>query len=357
MKKYFREELYDLEAYTPGEQPNPEDQIIKLNTNENPYPPSPTIKKEIDRILKNHLLRRYPNPFSKDLRTEIAKHHNLNEGQVIITNGSDEGLSLLFRAVLGKGSKIVMPYPTYSLYPVLTAIQMNGAKAEKIPLLKDLHLDFKKLRKSKANLLAFAHPNAPTGILEEREKLLDLVQNFSGIVLSDEAYIDFSPIGSSLISEIDRFDNLIVSRTYSKSYSLTGIRVGYMAGNKKSISLLEKLKDSYNVGMIEQYIALAAQKDQKYFRGNRKKVIDSREKMRKELIGLGFEIPKSDANFLFAKPPQKLSAKEVFEGLKKNNILIRYFTDGISKDYVRITIGNEKENKIVIDTIQKLILK
>ncbi|NUM41452.1 MAG: histidinol-phosphate transaminase [Leptospiraceae bacterium] len=355
LRKYFRKELYKLKAYTPGIQPNPEDKIIKLNTNENPYPPSPTIRKEIDRIIKNQLLKRYPNPNSKDLRKEIARHYKLQESQILVTNGSDEGLALLFKGVLGKNSTVVMPYPTYSLYPVLADIQMNSVNIKKIPLLQNLHFDFLNLQKSKGELLTFAHPNAPTGILEEKEKLINLIKNFSGVVLSDEAYIDFSPFGSSLISEINNHENLIVSRTYSKSYSLTGIRVGYLAGNENSIRLLEKLKDSYNVGMLEQYIALAAQIDQKYFLQNRKKVIIEREKVRAKLIELGFEIPKSDTNFLFAKPPKGLSAKEIFDSLTKSGILIRYFSDGISKDYIRITIGTERENKIVTNTISSLI--
>ncbi|MCE9499996.1 MAG: histidinol-phosphate transaminase [Leptospira sp.] len=354
MKKYFRQELYDLDAYVPGEQPDPDSKVIKLNTNENPYPPSPEIQKEIDRIVSQGLLRRYPNPVSRDLRNEIAKHHGVKETQILVTNGSDEGLAILFRAVLGKKNTVVTPYPTYSLYPVLTEIQMNGSRIKKIPLKKNLHFNFKKLAKAKGALLAFAHPNAPTGILEKKEDLVTIVNQFDGIVLCDEAYIDFAPENSSLIPEIKEFGNLIISRTFSKSYSLTGIRVGYLVGSENSISLLSKLKDSYNVGMIEEYIALAALKDQAYFLSNREKVIRSRENLKKRLKLLGFGVTQSEANFLFVRPPQN-NPKELFEFLRKNNVFIRYFTDDISKNFVRISIGTEEENNFLISAISDFL--
>jgi len=354
MKQFFAKKLYDLVPYIPGEQPSSKEKVIKLNTNENPYPPSATIQKVIREILEKGYLRKYPQPTSLSLREAIAKHHNISPDMILVTNGSDEGLALLFRAVLEKNSKVVIPYPTYSLYPVLVDSLMNGSKLQKIPLREDLHFDFVKLKKAKGNLLAFASPNAPTGILEEKEKLLDLVSTFSGIVLCDEAYVDFSPPNSSLIPEVKNFPNLVVSRTFSKSYSLAGLRVGYLVSNSENISLILKLKDSYNLGMLEQAIAKTALLDQKYFSQTTKKIIASREFLSKELLKLGFKVVPSSTNFLFVQPPS-ISPEDLFLKLKERKIYIRYFKDEISKNYVRISVGNEKENKTLIQTIQKIL--
>lgn len=355
MKQYFQTDLYKIKPYTPGEQPGFDKHIIKLNTNENPYPPSPKTKEAGSRILKKGLLRKYPNPISKSLVEEIASQHKISTDMVLVTNGSDEALSLLFKASLGPKSKLVIPYPTYSLYPVLSEIQMNGVQVEKIPLRPNLHIDFPALKKCKGNLLAFANPNAPTGIRETQKEISDLVTHFPGIVLCDEAYIDFAPQGSSMIPEIANFENLFVSRTFSKSYGLAGLRVGYLIGNKELISLLYSIKDSYNVGMLEQEIALAALKDQKYFQKTINIIIKSRERLAKELLQLSFQVTYSDSNFLFVRPPASISAENLYEKLKSEGIFIRYFSDDFCKNYVRISIGTEKENKALLRAIRKYI--
>ena len=357
MKKLFQSSLYDLEPYIPGEQPGISKKIIKLNTNENPYPPSPKIKNVINQIIKKGFLRRYPNPSSEDLRKAIAQIHDISPENVLVTNGSDEGLALLFKAVLSSKSKVIVPYPTYSLYPVLTKIQMNSTSIEKIPLLDDLHFDFKKLKKAKGELLAFASPNAPTGILEDENELLNLISHFSGLVICDEAYIDFSPPGSSLIHFINKFQNLVVSRTLSKSYSLAGLRVGYLISNTENIKFLNKLKDSYNLGMIEQQVAIEAIKDRKYFDKIIRMIIKSRNYLSNELTKMLFIVTKSETNFLFVKPPLNVNPLKLFEYLRKKNIFIRYFKDDICKHYIRITVGTQKENKILIKEIQNYLLK
>ncbi len=357
MKKYFQPDLYKLDPYIPGEQPPHGKKIIKLNTNENPYPPSPKIKQAVSEILKKGLLKRYPNPSSEELRKTIAKHHGISDDMVLVTNGSDEGLSLLFRATLGPKSKIVIPFPTYSLYPILTELEMNGSTVEKIPLLSNLHFDFEKMKKAKGSLLAFASPNAPTGILEDENQLLHLISHFPGFVLCDEAYIDFSPPGSSLIQFVNKYNNLIVSRTLSKSYSLAGLRVGYLISHTDNIKLLNKLKDSYNLGMLEEAIAIEAIKDKKYLEKVVRIIIKSRERLADDLRKMLFTILKSEANFLFIKPPINIQPQRLFEYLKKKNIYIRYFKDDFCKDYLRITIGDQKENKILLNEIQSYLLK
>lgn len=357
MKQYFQKSLYDLEPYVPGEQPEPGKKVVKLNTNENPYPPSPKIKKAFELIGKKGLLRRYPNPTSLRLREALAELHHIEPENILITNGSDEGLALLFRAVLPPKGKVVIPYPTYSLYSVLTEIQMNGSTIEKVPLLPDLHLDFKSLKKQKGNILAFASPNAPTGILEDENRLLDLIAHFSGLVLCDEAYVDFAPPGSSLIQFIKRYPNLVISRTFSKSYALAGLRVGYLVSNPETILLLSKLKDSYNLGMLEEKIAIEAVRDRKYLQKTVTLILKSREKLKNELNKLLFTVVSSDTNFLFIKPPLNIQPAALFDFLKRKNIYIRYFKDDICKDYLRITVGTQKEIKELLLQINNYLNK
>ena len=349
MNKFFLEELYSLKGYIPGDQPS--GKIIKLNTNENPYPPSPKILKSISKILKTGFLRKYPNPVSEELRVEIAKLHKIKKENILVVNGSDEGLAILFRACLKKDAKLITPDPTYSLYSVLASLCFTNTKLVKIPLLGDFHFDFDSLIEQSGELLAFANPNAPTGILESKEKVLNLISSFKNAVLCDEAYIDFAPKNSSLIPEIRNFKNLFISRTFSKSYSLAGLRVGYLVSNEENIFELLKIKDSYNLGMLEQKIALEAFKDQKYLRKTVSKITNSRKKLFYKLTKKGFQVLESNTNFLFAKPPNPFRANELFKYLKSKNIFIRYFDDSLTKDYIRISIGLEKENKKLLKEI------
>ena len=190
----------------------------------------------------------------------------------------------------------------------------------------------KSFHSSKIKLLTFANPNAPTGILESKSNIIDLIQNFHGITLCDEAYIDFAPKGSSLVDEVKNMDNLVVSRTFSKSYGLAGLRVGYLVSQPQNISQLMKIKDSYNLGMIEQEIAVAALKDQKYFQKVIKQIIASRNSLAKNLRDLDFKVLESNTNFLFVKPPVGFSAEEIFQYLKLEEVYIRYFSDNFCKD-------------------------
>ncbi|TGL48350.1 histidinol-phosphate transaminase [Leptospira meyeri] len=355
MEALVRKELLTYKPYTPGEQPGLSTSTIKLNTNENPYPPSPKIKEAVEKVLETGVLRKYPNYHGRKLQELIAKDYNLDPDQILVTNGSDEALRLLFQALVGPNDVVVAPDPTYSFYPVLTEQMMVGATYKAVPLLSDLHFDFESLEKEQGKLLCFAHPNAPTGVEEPKEKLIHLVHNFDGIVLSDEAYIDFTEHNSSLMSEIKNHPNLVVSRTFSKSYALAGLRVGYLVGSLEVISWIRKLKDSYNVGILEQVVAEASYADKEYFLEKRSLVIAERTKLKKELESLGFTIPDSSTNFLFCKPKLGVSPESLYLQLKDKNILIRYFSNGISKDYVRITIGTPEENKKLLATIRELL--
>lgn len=350
-----RSELETLVPYTPGEQPGPGEVFFKLNTNENPYPPSPKIQSVWEEIFKSGNLRKYPSFDSSSLRKSIAKELGVADNSVLVTNGSDEALRLLFFSLLGPNDSVVCPDPTYSYYSVLVEQAMVGASLTKIPLLDDLHFDFSSIKKTKGKILAFANPNAPTGILEKKSDLLDLVQSFPGIVLSDEAYIDFAKPGSSLVSHLNEFPNLVVTRTFSKSYSLAGIRVGFLIAEPSLLDRIQKLKDSYNVGMLEQKIAQVAWEDKDYCQTNLRKILYEREELTKSLRSLGFIIPESDTNFLFCKPTSKSTPKELYEGLKSKGILVRYFGTGISSRYLRITVGSQSENSALLEALKLLL--
>ncbi|WP_411822541.1 histidinol-phosphate transaminase [Leptospira sp. 'Mane'] len=353
--EYIRKEVVDFKPYVPGEQPGLGEKVIKLNTNENPYPPSPKIGEVVSEVIRSGVLRKYPNYHSSELQNAVAKRYDLDPNQILVTNGSDEALRLLFYALLGPGDTVVAPEPTYSFYPVLTEEVMLDAKYKMIPLLPDLHFDFEALSKEQGKLLCFAHPNAPTGIQEDKNKLLELIRGFRGVVLSDEAYIDFTDPEMSLISEIKNHPNLVVTRTFSKSYSLAGLRVGFIVGELKLIDLIRKLKDSYNVGILDQKIAVTAWEDELYFQNCRTKVLEERSRLTAELFKLGFEIPPSATNFIFCKPGNGISPEAIYLRLKEKNILVRYFSKGIAKDYVRISIGTKEENDQLLRELSQIL--
>jgi len=353
--KEFRKKLLDLIPYTPGEQPSSTSKIIKLNTNENPYAPSPKCSIALKEIMDLGLLRKYPNPSSDSLRDSIAKVYGISKENILVTNGSDEAIRLLFLGVLGNQSTIASPDPTYSAYPVFADTIMVDYRFMKVPLLENFHFDWQSLLATQADLVAFANPNAPTSLLEPKEDVLDFVKKFPGFVLCDEAYIDFAKANSSCIQEACSSENLFVSRTFSKSYSLAGLRVGFLVGTAKNIAILHKLKDSYNVGMLDQAIAQAAITDQTYFHEITSKILATRSSLSSSLIDLGCEVVDSSTNFLFVKPPKGHKAKDWFEKLKNQGIYIRYFSSGVSANYIRITIGTNEESNIVLSAIRNFL--
>ncbi len=351
----LREELSYLVPYTPGEQPPVRNRIIKLNTNENPYPPSPACLDAVQKVFAEGLLRKYPDPRAERLRKTIARIHEIDPDTILVTNGSDEAIRLLFTAVLRSDDALAYPDPTYSAYPVFADATLERIPKEAIPLTQDLRFNWSQMKKSKARLMAFANPNAPTGILEPRESIIDFLQSFPGFVLIDEAYVDFSKDRSGFVREVERFPRLFVSRTLSKSYSLAGLRLGYLVGSQSYISLLNKLRDTYNTGILDQEIAIASLKDTDYFESSRRKIICTREKVRNELNSLGFQIAPSSTNFLFAKPPFPLHASEIFQALREKEIYVRYFSTGIAAEYLRISIGTDQEMEIFLHELKRLL--
>ena len=348
MKSYFRPEIDAMAGYVPGEQPRMLN-LVKLNTNENPYPPTPNIQNALAKI-DIARLRRYPDPVAKELREEAAKLNNTTSDCVIFGNGSDDILTMIFRAFSSPELSVATLYPSYSLYGELAAMQ--GAKVISIPLVgNNFALPEDILTQAKeANILLIVRPNAPTGTLFPKEDICHICENFDGIVVIDEAYADFAKDNCMDLPKI--YNNVIVLRTFSKSYALAGIRLGYAVANPEIITGLMKLKDSYNVDMITQIIGLAALKDQEYFKARLEDVKTSRATLKAQLENLGFEIPDSESNFLFAAPPDR-DGKKAFEVLREAEIIVRYFDKPVTKDYIRITIGTPEENNRLVEVLTK----
>lgn len=324
-----------LEAYTPGEQPRGKN-IVKLNTNENPYPPSPKCAEALSAFNWENL-RRYPDPSIMELKKAIARLNKVKAENVFIGNGSDEVLSVAARAFVENNEAIASLDPSYSLYKTLAAIRdvpWNGyEKADLNP---------GETAKKNDALFLWTNPNAPTGTLSSKKQIASFAKKFPGVVIVDEAYADFASENCMELAASKSNRNLIVMRTFSKSYSLAGLRVGYAVGPVDLIEAMDKVKDSYNIDAIAQAVALAAVKDQKWMKRNVAKVIKTRKRFTRELERLGWDVLPSEANFVFAKPP-KNNAAEIFESLKKHNIFVRYFSGPKTCQRLRITIGTDAE--------------
>ena len=349
MKSYFRPEIDAMAGYVPGEQPKMAN-LVKLNTNENPFAPSP----EVEKVLRNfdiERMRRYPDPRADKLRSAVAERNNVKKENVIVGNGSDDILTMIFRAFTSPERPMAMLYPSYSLYAELAAMQ--GAEVIRIALAeKTFALPEDILSQAeKANLLMITRPNAPTGNSFDISVIADICRKFDGMVVIDEAYADFAEDNCMELAKT--FENVIVMRTFSKSYALAGLRLGYAVGSEKVIEGLMKLKDSYNVDMLSQEIALAAYNDNDYFTQRVKEVKAMRASLKSELEKLGFYCVDSQSNFLFAMPPDG-DGERCFSALRSEAVIVRYFSGDATKQYVRITIGNEPENARLLEVLRKV---
>ena len=335
--------VLSLHPYVPGKQPG-ESNWVKLNTNELPYPPSPRVAEAIASEISR--LPKYPSPTSAPLRRAIAEHHGLDPSQVIIGNGSDEILAMLFRAFAGPNRTGGETTPSYSLYPVLAAIQNTNLHS--IPLSDDLSLPVEKIRDCPAPIFFLTTPNAPFGKGFGLEALSSAIDGFKGVFVADEAYADFGD--STAVTLLGRFPNLVVTRTFSKSYGLAGLRVGYALASAEIISMLDRLRDSYNLDRLSQAGALAAFQDQAYLSEVVAKVKTTRARFAAELASDGWEVVPSETNFVFARPPaapgadRSAVAAAKFAQLEANKILVRYFPKSPrTADGLRITIGTDAE--------------
>ncbi len=337
MSAYVRPSVQDLEAYAPGEQPQVAG-LVKLNTNENPYPPSPAVARTLADFATESL-RLYPDPVCAALRARLAALAGVGPENVFVGNGSDEVLRLVTRAFTRPGGAAAAFEPSYSLYPVLAAAEEVGFRT--VPLPDDfgwaeppVDLD--------ASLFFLANPNAPTGVFYPLEAIESFCRRFPGVVLVDEAYVDFSG-GQDALELARRLPNVLVARTMSKSFSLAGMRMGWAIGSAALIGALYKLKDSYNVDRLAQAIALAALGDLPWMQANAKTIVATRERVAAELEKRGFRVVPSASNFLFVEPPAGQPAARLFADLREKKILVRYFPGGRTGAYLRVSIGTDAQ--------------
>ena len=350
MSKFWSQVVRELEPYVPGEQPQI-DGLIKLNTNESPYPPSPKV---IDLMTHDAIdrLRLYPDPNSKKLKNTIANYYGVSAEQVFIGNGSDEVLALLFMAFFQQDKPLLFPDISYSFYPVYC--KLFGISAQTIPLREDYTIDFADYPSANGGII-FPNPNAPTAIgkpLAEIEALLQ--KNTESVVVVDEAYVDFG--AETAIALVNKYPNLLVVQTLSKSRSLAGMRVGFAVGNKDLIDALDRVKNSFNsypLDRIAEAATIVAFEDDTYFKSCRDKIIATREWTVAELEKLGFKILPSQANFVFAEPVGK-NAADVAQYLRDHKILVRYFNKPRINQFLRITIGTDEQMQTMIDALKSL---
>lgn len=349
MSKFFNKSLSKLEAYVPGEQLN-DKKYIKLNTNESPYPPSP----EVLDVVKNANakdFRLYPDPECKNLKQAIADVYSVGYENVFVSNGSDEVLNFFFMAFCDDG--VIFPNITYGFYKVFC--ELYSVDYKQIPLKEDFSIDINDYTGVNKNII-IANPNAPTGIclsLTDVEKIVK--SNPDNLVVIDEAYVDFG--GESAVKLIDKYTNLLVIHTYSKSRSLAGARLGFAFANKDIISDFEKVRYStnpYNINKMSLSIGEASVKSQDYFNNNCLEIQKTREYVTNELEVLNFEVIPSKANFIFAKS-NEISGKELYLKLKDKGVLVRHFDNPLILDYNRITIGSIDEMEIFISKVKECL--
>ena len=366
LKKLIRPLVRELHAYVPGEQPKIKG-LIKLNTNENPYPPSSRVLRAIKNAVDGRL-RLYPNPMAERLREKLARLHRCKPENIIVGNGSDELLALAVRALVEpkrkaesgkrKNARTIVQYftPSYSLYPVLADI--HGAAKNAVPLKPDFGLpNVAELKRGQqwdfnATLTSVTTPNAPSGRGYKTSELEKLCRAQKGVVVLDEAYVDFADENALKLAL--KFPHVLVARTFSKAYSLCFQRVGYLVGHPELIAALDKIRDSYNVNGLGQIAATATLDDLKYYRANFKEIIATREWLSRELTALGFRVLPSQANFILAAPPS-FPAEDWLQKLRDQKVLVRWFRAPEVKDFLRITIGTPVEAAALVKAVRKIL--
>jgi len=351
VSKYWSELVRGLVPYVPGEQPKVKN-LIKLNTNENPYPPSPKVTQAINSFDKNRL-RLYPDPDSDILKQALADSYGVSKSQVFVGNGSDEILALAFMAFFKQASPILFPDISYSFYPVYC--NLFEIKYQQLPLNEHYEIVLEDYASDNGGII-FPNPNAPTGRVLGLEQLRSLLQrNTESVLIVDEAYIDFG--GESAIALVAEFPNLLVVQTFSKSRSLAGSRVGFAIGAEDLIEGLERVKNSFNsypLDMLAVVAAVAALEDQAYFKQTQQKIIASRDWLDGELQGLGFEVLPSTANFIFARHPAH-DAAQLFAALRQRKILVRYFSSARIDQFMRISIGTQQECEALVTALKDIL--
>jgi histidinol-phosphate aminotransferase len=343
---YFRDNVEQAAGYTPGFQPKALD-VVKLNTNENPYPPSPQVMQALAEI-RPEQLRRYPDPVGTAFREAAGEVNGVGPENILCCNGGDDLLSIAIRACCDERRPLAYPVPTYTLYPVLAKLQ--PCETIEVPFDAEFNLP-SKLATTGAALTIVCNPNAPTGSFIRVEELASLAAEIKGVLLIDEAYADFAE--RNCASLVRDFANVIVLRSLSKGYSLAGLRFGYAIADKGLIDGLVKVKDSYNVDAVAIALATAAIKDQAYFRANVEKIKSDRRALAEQLRGMGFSVPESHSNFLFARVKNG-SAGPIHEELERRNIFVRYWNAPGLADRLRISVGTKEQNERLIAALREI---
>jgi len=349
MSRFFRKNIAALEGYVPGEQPRDEG-IIKLNTNENPYAPSPRVFAALRKAI-NPSLRLYPEPLADSLRTVAARVYGVKPENILAGNGSDELLSILMRCFVGAHERVAFPVPTYSLYDSLIEIQ-EGERIG-VAYLPDFSVP-EELAAHKAPLTFLCNPNSPSGTLVPLRDIERLARAVSGILVIDEAYVDFAASeGASTLPLIRRFPNLVVLRTFSKSFSLAGLRIGLAFASEEIISGMMKVKDSYNLNRLSLVAAAAALEDMPWMTRHALRIQRSRRQLTAGLTQVGFYVYPSHANFVMARKTGQ-NLRGLYERLKSRKILVRYFDVAGLQDCLRITVGTPQEIRSLLKEMKAI---
>ncbi len=347
----WRDNLRSIEPYVPGEQPNLPD-MIKLNTNENPYPPSP----KLEQVMKDFALdslRLYPDPASTDLVKAIAHRYQVGEDQVFLGVGSDDVLAIAFMTFFNSGKPILFPDITYSFYDVWA--NLFQIPFERPALDEEFAIRAQDYYRENGGVV-IANPNAPTGVRQDLDFLRDIIRhNQDVVVIIDEAYVDFG--GESALELTREFDNVVVVQTYSKSRSLAGMRIGYAMGNPELIRAMNDVRYSYNsypMTRLSVALGVAAMEDEAYFQETVAKVVSVREWTKEQLRGLGFSFPDSQTNFIFATH-DRVPAQEIFDRLREKHIFVRHFHGARVENYLRISIGTKEEMEALIRELKEIV--
>jgi histidinol-phosphate aminotransferase len=349
MTNLFRSNIDAMASYVPGEQPQRGTQIIKLNSNENAYPPSPAALAVL-RNIDGEWLRRYPEPFGGEFQRAASQVLGVPSNWIILGNGSDEVLSMVMRACTEPGRKVVYPMPTYVLYRTLT--EMQAAEIIEVPYGDNYTLPVEELIAAQGSVTFIASPNSPSGHIIPIDDLRKLASQLSGVLVIDEAYTDFAE--ENALTLVQEYENVIVIRTLSKGYSLAGLRLGFGVANPQLLQGLLKVKDSYNIDAIACAVGAAAITDQVYKNACVAKIQASRIQLTTDLKQLGFHVWDSQTNFLLVQPPEG-NAEYLYQKLKEEGILVRYFQQPGLDNKLRITVGTDEQNQVLVKALVRLI--
>jgi histidinol-phosphate aminotransferase len=345
---YARPDVASMQGYIPGFQPDHRENYIKLNSNENPFPPSPKVKEALARMNFEDL-RIYPDPLSLELRQKLGALYGFSPAEIICGNGSDDILNIIVRTFVRPGEMISFHEPTFPLYKILGTLQ----SASIVPLPMEEPFDNPPFPPGQCKVFFLANPNSPVGFFYPTARIREFAEKCRGILVVDEAYSEFAR--ENALALVHDFPNVIVVRTVSKSYSLAGVRLGYALAGQSLIAEMLKVKDPFNVTRMTQALVVAALADQEYVRENIRRIIRIRDWFSKEITALGYRVVPSQGNFIFPQAPQKGRGVKFYESLLEHTVLTRYYDVEGLRDGVRMTIGKEDEMKAVIRVMTDLL--